>query len=89
MGNSLSNAERSYNPGVDTGIHETIVHQIPDLPSYTPVGDPKFTWSNLSGEEFCEQIHNCYDEMMTWRRNVFKIPSGRQGQSFVSELARL
>ena len=34
-------------------------------------------------------INNTYDEIVHWKRNLFKVPSGRHGKSFVVELARL
>ena len=30
-----------------------------------------------------------YEEVVHWRRNLFQVPSGVSGKSFVSELARL
>ena len=30
-----------------------------------------------------------YDKVVHWRRNLFKIPSGRQGKAFVQEMASL
>lgn len=43
----------------------------------------------MTGELFCKKIDECYEEQVMWRRNVFKIPSEKQGQAFVSELAKL
>ena len=43
----------------------------------------------MTGEQLCKKIDECFEEMVTWRRYIFKIPSGKQGQSFVSELAKL
>lgn len=34
-------------------------------------------------------INNAYDEVVHWRRNIFKILSGKAGKLFVRELARL
>ena len=50
---------------------------------------PTFTWGECRGELFCEKINTAYDEVMHWRRNVFQVPSGSSGKTFVSELARL
>ena len=60
-----------------------------DLPQYDPAEAPNFVWGSLKGEQFCRKIDDCYDEMVTWKRNIFKVPSGKQGQAFVRELARL
>ena len=61
----------------------------PPLPSFKLFGAPNFTWGSMTGEQFCKKIDECYEEMVTWRRNIFKIPSGKQGQAFVGELAKL
>ena len=46
-------------------------------------------WGSVTGEQFCKKIDECYEEMVMWRRNIFKISSGKQGQAFVKELAKL
>ena len=43
----------------------------------------------LNGEEFCRAVQSAYDETVHWRRNVFKIPSGKSGKDFTEEMARL
>ena len=43
----------------------------------------------MKGEQLCKKIDEYYQEMVTWRRNLFKVPSGKQGQAFVSKLAQL
>lgn len=48
-----------------------------------------FNWGTLSGQDFCKIINECYEEIVHWKRNLFLIPSGGAGKSFVTELARL
>ena len=50
---------------------------------------PRFTWGDLSGADFTHVVESAYAEVVTWRKNVFNIPSGKNGKAFVSELARL
>ena len=59
------------------------------LPSFTPAHDLNFTWGHLNGEEVECEIDKAYDEVVHWRRNIFKIPSGKQGKAFVQEMASL
>ena len=59
------------------------------LPPFIPHGAPNFAWGSMTGEQLCKKIDECFEEMVTWRRYIFKIPSGKQGQAFVSELAKL
>ena len=62
---------------------------VPSLPDYSSMADPFFVWGSLDGPSFSSLIRSCYDEVVHWRRNIFKIPSGKAGTSFVRELARL
>ena len=60
------------------------------LPEFTKLPDPPiFYWSERDGPSITQDINNAYDEIVHWRRNVFKIPSGKAGKSFVRELTRL
>ena len=65
--------------------HETLY----SLPDYPPLLNLNFMWGNLDGISFTNAIHNAHKEVVHWRRNIFKVPSGRVGKSFVSELAHL
>ena len=64
------------------------------LPAFTLAQSPNFIWPQSSsqfipGEEFCRRIDNAYSVMLTWRRNIFLLPSGSHGKDFVAEQARL
>ena len=50
---------------------------------------PSFSWGSLSGTEFASIINAAYTETVHWRRNLFKVPSGKEGKAFVAEMARL
>ena len=54
-----------------------------------PLSTPKFTWGTFSGPEMANAITKTYDEIIHWRHNLFLVPSGNTGNSFVLELARL
>jgi hypothetical protein len=60
-----------------------------ELPPYDGTTDPHFVWGELDGETFAHSVDCCYAEIVHWRRNLFKIPSGKSGKSFVRELTRL
>ena len=57
-------------------------------PPLTPA-EPYFTWGDFEGPAFCSKVKEVYNEVIHWRRNLFQIPSGSAGKSFVAELARL
>ena len=59
------------------------------LPSFKPMSCLNCTWGDLSGQEFSDAIDNAYSQMVHWRPNLFKVPSGTSGKHLVAELARL
>ena len=46
-----------------------------------------FTWGSFSGSEMFNIITSAYDKAIHWRHNLFLVPSGATGTSFVQELA--
>ena len=43
----------------------------------------------MSGPDFVLSINACFSEIVHWKRNLFKIPSGKAGKAFVKELSSL
>ena len=62
---------------------------IDDLPSYTPSPNHCFRWGDKDGETFADSINLSYMEIVHWRRNLFKVPSGKAGKALVRELTRM
>lgn len=60
-----------------------------DLPQFSELASPTFRWGDVDGETFAHSVECCYEETVHWRRNLFKIPSGKAGKSFVHELTKL
>ena len=46
-------------------------------------------WGDCEGLMFQEAIKKAYNQVVHWRRNIFKIPSGKAGKMVVKELTRL
>ena len=63
------------------------VNNKPNLPDFleTPVA-PKNSWNGMDGDEFANSITSAYDEIVKWRKNIFKLPSGAAAKEFVREL---
>jgi hypothetical protein len=59
------------------------------LPPFTVVQEPNFKWGEIEGHAFRCKIDLAYAEIVQWRRNVFKVPSGKVCKAFVAELGRL
>ena len=55
------------------------------LPVFAPASDPVFTWGSVESELFCHSLDATYCEIVYWRINSFKIPSGSVGRNFVLE----
>ncbi len=60
-----------------------------ELPNYDPMAEPQFIWGDIDPESFTQQLNKTYSEVVHWKRNIFSVPSGKAGKSFVSELSRL
>lgn len=50
---------------------------------------PSFLWGSLNAEEFSHVLEVTYREVVHWRPNSFKVPTGNSGKDFVYELERL
>ena len=60
------------------------------LPPVAPLSEPTFRWSDsVDGEQFAHSIRLSYKEIAHWRNNIFAVPHGIVGKSFVVELSRL
>ena len=44
------------------------------------------TWDKISHANFCNIVNGVYDKIVHYRRNIFDVPSGRAGKSFIEEL---
>ena len=61
----------------------------PELPLYPSAQGPTLSWGSVNGMVFSDRIEHCYKEIVHWKRNLFKVPSGRAGTAFVKETTRL
>ena len=61
--------------------------QFHPLPSFTALSAPNLQWGEKDGEYLMQMADRCYDTVVHWRRNLFKIPSGKVGVALVHELS--
>ncbi len=82
---------RAHAPYIRThhknGVHTPHTHT--RMGCYTPISEPNFMWGCEDSQNFKGDLNRIYDEAVHWRRNLFKVPSGKPGKSFVCELTRL
>ena len=84
---SLVNVEAdAEEPSMDSGRIQSTVTDLPPFPSRNA---PNFAWGKLDGESFCQTINSAYNEAITWWRNLFLVPTGKIGSSFVTTLTDL
>ncbi len=59
------------------------------LPNYTATPIPNFCWGDMDRNQFTCMVDQCYNQIVHWKRNLFKVPSGKAGIFFVRVLSRL
>ena len=57
-----------------------------DIPAYHAAA---FSWGDLDPANFCQSLKEAYVEVVHWKKNLFKVPLGNIGKSFVAEFSRL
>ena len=70
-------------------IHSASPCRISELPNFIPSQKPTFLWGNCGSDQFIRELDDCYCEVVHWKPNHLKLPSGKAGNSVVAELARL
>ena len=58
-----------------------------DVPP-SPTLSSRIVWGNLRGDQIKNEINEAYREVILWKPNLFKVPSGQTGEKFIDELAR-
>ena len=66
------------------------VESYSNLPSFE-IAKPSelLHFDGFSGESAVTAWKKVYDEIVRWRRNIFLLPSGQAGKSFLEEMTRL
>jgi len=72
------NSSKLYN-GLQTSENTTVLSDKNSLK----------VWGNQTIEEVKVNINNIYNEIVLWRKNIFKVPSGKSGKTFIQEMTRL
>ena len=60
-----------------------------ELPLLEIASSTSFRWGNRDGESFTEAINRANEETVKWKSNLFEVPRGKAGTSFVRELSCL
>ena len=46
-------------------------------------------WGEMEGVQVKENVELAYQEVVRWRRNIFFLPTGKAGESFIEELTKV
>ena len=60
------------------------IHWLQDIP-YEPINIPLYR-NEKPGKNFVNELNNAYDKIVYWRKNLFLLPTGATGQSFINEM---
>ena len=44
---------------------------------------------HLIGDEIKTSVMEAYNKIVKWKRNLFKVPSGKAGKSFIEEMSNI
>ena len=73
---------------INTPENLTNMASIPSV-NITPLLDesnPEKVWGNIPFNELVEKVDKIYSEIVFYRKNLFKVPSGKSGKAFIDEL---
>ena len=61
----------------------------PDVNDEIPNIPEKFYWNEVRGSLAEKEISDIYEKIVFWRRNLFMLPNGATGKTFIREITRL
>ena len=63
----------------------------PDSPpdAHQTINPPAYKWNNIPPYLFEENVRAAYEKIVFWRKNVFLLPTGKAGRSYIDEVSRL
>ena len=89
---SIRNSSPSESAGHSMTVdHEVIPPIVADLPDYIPSSSDlsKAKLGNLSGDDILITADNAYQEIVTWKSNLFKLPGNAIGKEVRTIMANL
>ena len=87
---STNNIERPHEPPASSTRRMNDLPGFPTpLPPYLPSNQPNAWWGNHTGESLTQEINSCYESMGHWKKFLFSVPRGTEGENFVKATTRL
>ena len=85
----MHRSESLSNYSASVGVADTPSSSFSFLPPFNVMCAPNFVWGDVPGESFVHSVTCCYNEVVYWRKVLFRIPQAKCGRAFVAEQARL
>ena len=73
---------------MNNGRPECLPESVPSLPTFLTLSAPNFVWGDSDAEAFLSALRDAQQKYSNWK-NIFRIPFGAAGKSFVCEQVRL
>ena len=48
-----------------------------------------FQWGEVDGKDFIESVEKIYEKIVYWKKNLFLLPSGKAGKTFIDHIVKL
>ena len=71
----------------DEFVIEKIPEVVPNLPNYPESTNPRFSYHDIPVEKFANLTNDLYNEIVTWKKDLFKLPTGNTAKAFIKELS--
>ena len=71
----------------DEFVIERIPEVLPNSPNYPENTKSRFSYHDIPGETFANLINGLNNEIITWKKNLFKLPTGNAAKAFIKELS--
>ena len=66
---------------------DRIPEVVPNLPNYPENTKSRFSYHDIPGETFANLINDLYNEIVTWKKILFKLPTGNAAKAFMKEFS--
>ena len=58
-----------------------------NFPAFSIMSEAIFHWGEKNKGEICQLFDKAYSKIVHWKMNIFKVPSGRVGKQYISEIS--
>ena len=86
VSSAISQAIQQIRADVNDNILPKVI--LPD-PDTTSSSIDEAVWGGLKGAEISNAVNEAYRKAVTWKKNLFKVPTGKAGQEFIEEVTKV